>query len=786
MDADSDTGLTDWCEWFPYDEAFPEQASAIEQAIETLQERGFFIYEGACGTGKTLAALSAVRTMVDSSATPYKRVLVLTSVRQQTRAFEDDIEAMNDARPNGEDPISALTLVGKQHLCPYVHADRQQIDTDWFYSRCDNLRGPIRDVIDDQGSVHEARPILQDRVSVAEADIERDDALRGENEAGEWVSPYQPSIPEEYRTTGDDVPYCPFYAQYRMSYSGDSSYQPHGVVRPWDMMQEGVGEGVCPHAAMTTGIEEADILIGNYKHAFHPLTVTTLTGSIINEETLLIVDEAHGLVEGVREELSEEVAVSTIRGGYRELYNQVLNREDKAGEIIRRHVEDTVGIERVQDVHEFLSELVDRLDQLAVDELDSTQLDWHNRSHDELPDSVTRSLRDPERPQRDDLTTWIGMADYEHELATLSETLDAVEAAYHLADEDEGTAFTAPDTDLGTIGRVLNRWYSCGHSTYFRQFELEKRRRESSKQGYRGNYTGKLQLQNCIPSSEIASRLADFGGGVLMSATLSPISMFSSVTGLDELEEEQGRVVDEAVYGLRFAEENRESLAINLPKFTRRNRGSPPARANSQQQDLRDNYYEAVRSIVTTTPGNVLVALPNYEESSWMGTCLGNDPDVTKAVLPDGPDVDSEQLRRRFTSGQPKVLTTGLRGTLTEGVDYEGDDLAACAVIGVPLRSLSGEYTDAIRTAYADRFGGDDAFDYAFTLPAVHKARQAIGRVIRGVDEVGVRVFIDKRYAQNREWDDVRGFLPPDEREEFEGISPQDLESRLLRFWDSH
>jgi DNA excision repair protein ERCC-2 len=121
-----------------------------------------------------------------------------------------------------------------------------------------------------------------------------------------------------------------------------------------------------------------------------------------------------------------------------------------------------------------------------------------------------------------------------------------------------------------------------------------------------------------------------------------------------------------------------------------------------------------------------------------------------------------------------------MRGTLTEGVDYRGDRLAAAVVCGVPIVDTSSPRTRAVRTAYDRRFG--DGFRYALAVPAVRKARQAVGRVIRGPEEVGVRVLLDERYARDS-WDSVRDLLGPD-RAEFQPVSPDMLGVGLDRFAD--
>ena len=131
------------------------------------------------------------------------------------------------------------------------------------------------------------------------------------------------------------------------------------------------------------------------------------------------------------------------------------------------------------------------------------------------------------------------------------------------------------------------------------------------------------------------------------------------------------------------------------------------------------------------------------------------------------------------------MLVTSTRGTLTEGVDYDGEKLHCAAVVGVPLVNIGSPRVRAVRRAYADAFGEDSAFEYALTVPAVRRARQAIGRVIRGVDEVGVRAFVGRRFTAGARHS-VHPYLSPGEREEFRRLTPEFLSGQLESFWAAH
>ncbi|MDP2876934.1 MAG: helicase C-terminal domain-containing protein [Holophaga sp.] len=84
-------------------------------------------------------------------------------------------------------------------------------------------------------------------------------------------------------------------------------------------------------------------------------------------------------------------------------------------------------------------------------------------------------------------------------------------------------------------------------------------------------------------------------------------------------------------------------------------------------------------------------------------------------------------------------------GSLSEGIDLPGEALIGCVVVGPPIppfdleRKLTKEYFE--RT-----YGEGEAFTY--TYPAMAKAIQAAGRVIRGPEERGLIALLDGRFLE--------------------------------------
>ncbi|WP_267641371.1 ATP-dependent DNA helicase [Haloarchaeobius amylolyticus] len=777
-----------WRAVFGHAEPYDEQVDGIETAIETAENDGFTVVEGACGTGKTMLALTAGINLVRDPDSDYERVLVLTSVKQQLRQFEEDLETINANLPADWDPVSGLTLVGKSDVCPYNRENSGGIDDGNVYDRCDTLREKTRDLTGEGGDTTAEALTAQARSQ--QIDLASSGAGGGAasylESAGE-PSPYPRTMPE-YDTGTGDVEFCPFYARFLadMPDDGDPAeavpfdFSDAGLLRPDDLVAKGMEYGTCPHSLMGVLLAHAEVVVGNYYHAFDPTTTSSFTGPLLDDSTFLVCDEAHMLEPRVRDLVSDGVADRTLRDAEAELTRVIqpvafsegrgtTSRQTTAdADLVRGELHDTdLEVSDLEHARDFVVDLREELDRRVTAHLDREHRGWKSDLND-LPDAEI-PLRDPEHPAPDEITEWAEAAGYDGR--TWTDLPDAAAVTARILNEAEDEEKSRA---VESMARALSAWFHRDHTEYFREIELERTWDDMEPvDSWRRAYNARLAIQNCVPSSVIAEHLAEFGGGVLMSATLAPMDVFAEVTGLNHLEKE-GRPVEQRTYGLHFPEENRESFAVAAPKYTYDNRGD-----TGEENRVRQTYVDAICS-VASSPGNVLVGMPNYYEAKWAAEQCQKRLD--KPVLLDESSADSttEDLKDEFFAGEGKVLVTSLRGTLTEGVDYKGDRLSAAVVCGVPLINTASPRTRAVRKAYDEKFG--DGFEYALTVPAVRKARQAIGRVIRGPEEVGVRVFVDERYARDS-WDSVREYLPEPEREEFQPVSPDMLDFGLERFW---
>lgn len=805
----------DYMELFPYDTPRDPQIDGMKTIGDATRNSGVVLMEGACGTGKTLTALVPYLAASRNPDSDVDQVLIVTSVKQQMDAFQDEVERINAQIPEDQDPVTALTLVGLPDLHPYVE---QELITEDIYQNIDGLREGARMLVADYGYSYTE---LHENALSSTSDYKYGNSI--------------PSI--------NNIEYDPYYAKYRDATDDAEdedeilnaipfNTQHAGLLSAEDIRDICARNGVCPHSMMRLSLEYIDLVIGNYNHIFDPKTVERVSSPLINDNTVTVFDEAHNLVPRVRNFLSYEASTASIQKSVNELDELVLFSElaDLDQKTIRQICNAAASETSIpQNIQEH-SRLVDRVDNITgavgniaetpddivkgvskfesgmktvdvsktdivdfKDFLDNIVRFIHKRiqEQDSLYEGLDIPLRDPEDPGIDKLTRWaLVSADCSKETGKKGNLIGNLAAFIRDEVTDDNVK---PQTNARSVGELIAHWFKKDNTSYYRSIEIDERFSFVGSEDYRWqeDNIARLKLHNCIPKSEISEVLGYFKSCVLMSATLEPLDVYKHTTGVSELD----CPVYTNTYGLEFPEDNRLTLGVTANKFKHSNRGSAfTNRGANTNNETRKQYQNTVFNIVESTPGNVLVAMPSYNEAEWIGSLLQQSYlcDSDDVYIDDKSDnLDAEQtsdMKEEFFESDSGVLVTGARGTLVEGVDYVGDRLNAVVVCGVPITDVRSNYKQAIQAAYGEVFSNQEpnGFTLAFTIPAVRKARQAIGRVIRSDTDIGVRAFVDSRYTNTSDWDSVHEFLGPDEKEEMALVDPDNVDIRAESFWNMH
>ncbi|MBN1167546.1 MAG: ATP-dependent DNA helicase [Methanospirillaceae archaeon] len=253
-----------------------------------------------------------------------------------------------------------------------------------------------------------------------------------------------------------------------------------------------------------------------------------------------------------------------------------------------------------------------------------------------------------------------------------------------------------------------------------------------------------LEIRNIDPSLALTNLVVQHHSAVLISGTLSPVTSYQHLF-------------------FRAADPNYPVSTLTLPNtFPRENRlllgASDITTAFSKRQEKENS--ERIRQYIidfSRIAGNLAVYFPSYQILETYVRLAGPDIERELLVEPKDPALARETLQRFISlpkKGYYGILFAVCGGKFSEGLDYRGEMLAGVMVIGLPLAPYN-RVRQMIIGYYRQKFQEEGEF-LSYTLPALNKALQSLGRVIRTPTDKGVLIFGDSRYLT----DGMRHRLP--------------------------
>jgi DNA excision repair protein ERCC-2 len=173
----------------------------------------------------------------------------------------------------------------------------------------------------------------------------------------------------------------------------------------------------------------------------------------------------------------------------------------------------------------------------------------------------------------------------------------------------------------------------------------------------------------------------------------------------------------------------------------------------SQRQDKANtqNIVDYIR-IFTTLPGNLAVYFPSYQILDQYAARVVSGISKKKVFIEPKDAKDANIALNEFMAlpsmNKSGVIFAVCGGKWSEGLDYRGDMLSGALVIGLPLAPFNRPRRMVI-DYFRHKFGEEGEF-ICYTLPAINRAQQALGRVIRTPDDRGVLVFGEKRFLESK------------------------------------
>jgi DNA excision repair protein ERCC-2 len=259
---------------------------------------------------------------------------------------------------------------------------------------------------------------------------------------------------------------------------------------------------------------------------------------------------------------------------------------------------------------------------------------------------------------------------------------------------------------------------------------------------YRRGLNGvSLEVRNIDPGGQISLLAQAHACCILISGTLSPVEGYRRLYFGD-------LPVTTLTLPNTFPVENRTVLGTQdiTTAFSQRH--------NPKNQERICRYIREFARV----RGNIAIYFPSYQllESFRDGCELLS---TQKSIFYEPRDtLEAQNALRKFLSlpaqGESGLIIGVCGGKWSEGLDYRGEMLSGAMVIGLPLAPYN-RVRQMIIQYFRNRFGEEGEF-ISYTLPAINRALQALGRVIRTPEDQGVLVLGEKRFLDSR----IKNALP--------------------------
>ncbi|WP_232279001.1 ATP-dependent DNA helicase [Geotalea uraniireducens] len=241
---------------------------------------------------------------------------------------------------------------------------------------------------------------------------------------------------------------------------------------------------------------------------------------------------------------------------------------------------------------------------------------------------------------------------------------------------------------------------------------------------------GMVKITCCDASAMLKDCYDDYEQVVGFSATLKPFDYYAKLSGLDT-----GNVRT-AEFQSPFPKELRKLLII--PQISTR---------YAHRERNYAKIADAIQRITGLRRGNYFVFFPSFEFLERVVVLFPPPEGFTvlrqeRGMKASGVEEILGHLRARSV---PTIVFAVQGGSFSEGMDYAGEMVIGAFVIGPPLPNYDLE-REQMREYYQRQYGA--GFEYAYTIPAMAKAIQAAGRVIRSETDRGLIVLMDNRFTE--------------------------------------
>ena len=243
-----------------------------------------------------------------------------------------------------------------------------------------------------------------------------------------------------------------------------------------------------------------------------------------------------------------------------------------------------------------------------------------------------------------------------------------------------------------------------------------------------------LYVRNIDPAPALSEIAKYHHATIMISGTLTPLESYRQLY----LRELDAKPISLLSLSNAFPKENRKLLGCE----------DITTAYKMRQEKSNTSLIEEYIVQFSNFPGNLAVYFPSYLMLETFAQATESRIDHKEVFIEPRDASEAALLHATFTELPMKnregILFAVCGGKFSEGLDYRGDMLSGAMVVGLPLAPYNN-VRRMIMDYYKKRYG--DAGDFlSYTLPALNKGLQSLGRVLRTPEDHGVLVFADRRF----------------------------------------
>jgi len=256
----------------------------------------------------------------------------------------------------------------------------------------------------------------------------------------------------------------------------------------------------------------------------------------------------------------------------------------------------------------------------------------------------------------------------------------------------------------------------------------------------------------------------EFKSSVFMSGTLEPVDAFSEVIGLKNYKSYKA--------SFNFKPENVESLILK----------GVSTKGERISREMVGKYKEIVLKFIKNfSDRNIAIFSSSYRIQNEILSLLPEK--IESRIFVEREGMGGEESRKILDSfkkcaneDKKGVLFATASGRFAEGADFPGKELEAIMLIGIPFEKLTLK-TKTYIEYYEKIYGENKGKYYAYIVPAMRRASQSLGRLIRSQDDKGIFILADERYQK----DQYFSLLPDFVKINYRIIDHSSLEEEILK-----